>query len=234
MLTGEIVARAGRGQARGFSRPADLFPLLDTVVQILYRHEHPQTMLIDAATGRLPRIGTDAEGYGPYYGPAGTWRVSRVLLWGEEIGRDYGLEYDYVSDKDAVEINGNMYYVYRYVRTEDAVEVGPNPAAGVLALPKIWFSQDPGDTQTSLRYHVQAYKTHPQVLSDRVQLLIPDADGTHQTIVVPALMKLIEGQNHGNYMEAIEYIEQTLKPRLWDRMSAGAQGKRHKTTGRPY
>ena len=234
MLTGEILARAGKGQARGFSRPADLVPLLDTVVQVFYRHEHPQTMLFNGHNGRLPRIGTDATNYGPYYGPLNTWRVAKVLLWAEEIGRDYGLEYDFVTEKDVVELNGNRYFVYRYVRTEDAVELGPNPAVGEMALPKIWFSQDPGETRSARRYYVQAYKNHPRITSDRVQLLIPDSDGTHQTIIVPALMKLIEGQNHGNYVEAIEYIEQTLKPRLWARMSAGAQGKRHKTTGRPY
>jgi hypothetical protein len=64
--------------------------------------------------------------------------------------------------------------------------------------------------------------------------LIPDSDGAHQTIVIPALMKLIEGQNHGNYIEAVEYIEQTLKPRLWKTLGSGAQGKRRETVRRPW
>jgi len=133
-----------------------------------------------------------------------------------------------------VEINGNNYFVYRYVKTDDALEVGPDAPATDLPRPRIRFSQDPGTTVGEARYYLQAYRDHPAVTSNRVQLLIPDTDGAHATIVVPALMKLIEGENHGNYMEAIDYIEFKLKPRLWGYMSKGAQGKRHRTTGRPY
>jgi hypothetical protein len=232
MLTAEILVKAGKGQARGFSRPADLVPLYNTVVQVLYNHEHPQTLLRSASTGLLPTLSTTQGNMGPYYGPTNAWRVSNVLIWAEDIGMDYGLEYDYVDESDVVEVNGNQYYVYRYASSDDAVEVGPNPPVGVEARPIIRFSQDPGTT--TRRYYMQAYRKHPLITSDRIQTLIPDSDGTHETILVPGLMKLIEGQNHGNYMEAIEYIEQTLKPRLWARMSAGAQGKRHRTTGRPY
>lgn len=234
MLTAEILARAVKGQARGFSKPADVLPLYSTLCEVLYHHEHPQSMIIDNSTGRPPTIATQDEVFGPYYGPADSWCAAKLLIWAEQIGLDYGHEYDYVSKHDTIEVNGNEYFVYRYVRVEDAVEVGPDPAAGVESRPQIWFSQNPGDTTTNRRYHVMAYRKHPPITSDRIQTLIPDRDGSHQTILVPGLMKLIEGQNHGNYMEAIEYIEQTLKPRLWARMSKGAQGKRHRTTGRPY
>lgn len=227
MYTSEILARAIKGQAHGFSLPADVLPLLDTVVQILYKHECAQTMLIDPSTGRIPLLATTQGTLGPYLGPTDTWRIAKVLIDADtETNIDYGflLSDDLlIDDLDIVTISGNDYYVFPYVRTEDALEG---------ALPQLWFSKDP--TTTTTRYYLQCYKNHPKITSDRVQLRIPDSGGAHQTIVLPALMKLIEAQNHGNYMEGVEYIEQTMKPRLWSMMSKGAHGARHQTTRRPW
>jgi hypothetical protein len=228
MYTNEILARALKGQAHGYSMPADLLPLLNTAVQILYKHECPQTMLIDPTTGRPPILATTAGLFGPYLGPANTWRIGKVLIYHDDVTVDYGLvgllntAID-LDTTDVVTINGNEYYVFPYTRTEDALEG---------ALPQLWFTQDP--TTTTTQYYLQCYKQHPQITSDRVQLRIPDSGGAHQTIVLPALMKLIEGQNHGNYIEAVEYIEQTMKPRLWAMMGKGAHGARHQTTRRPW
>lgn len=229
MYTSEILARAGKGQARGFSRPADLVPLLNTAVQVLYKHECPQTMLL-GTTGRPPYLTTTALNYGPYNGPAGTWRVSNLLIWDEQadsfldyMRTDYGMNTDFLEARDFIKINGNRYFAWRHCHQEDALEGG---------LPQIMFSVDPGATTSY--FHMQAYRVHPAITSDRIQLQIPDSEGAHQTIVIPALIKMIEGQNHGNYIEAIEYIEQTLKPRLWKIMGSGAQGKRHETIRRPW
>lgn len=213
--------------AHGFSLPNDVLPLLNTAVQILYTHECAQTMLIDPATGRPPLLATTQGTLGPYLGPVDTWRIGKVLVNADtEDNADYGLliSDDLIIDTtDIVTISGNDYYVFQYTRTEDALEGGR---------PQLWFSQDPQTIAT--RYYLQCYKRHPKLTSDRVQLSIPDSGGAHQTIVVPALMKLIEAQNHGAYMEAVEYIEQQLKPRLWAMMSKGAHGARHQTTRRPW
>lgn len=227
MYTSEILARAIKGMAHGFSLPNDVLPLLDTAVKILYTHECAQTMFIDPTTGRPPLLVTTQGVLGPYLGPVGTWRIGKVLVNADtEDNADYGLllSDDLIIDTtDIITISGNDYHVFQFTRTEDALEG---------ALPQLWFSQDPQTTTT--RYYLQCYKAHPKITSDRVQLQIPDSGGAHQTIVVPALMKLIEAQNHGAYAEAVEYIEQNLKPRLWAMMSKGAHGARHQTTRRPW
>lgn len=228
MYTNEILARAVRGQAHGMSRQQDLIPLLNTVVQILYKAETPQSLLIDPSTGRIPVLATTQGSFGPYLGPVDTWRVANILVWSETYDRsDYGWSGTDLSDRineyDEIIINGNKYYRFNYIRTEDALEG---------ALPQMWFTCDPGTTTNY--YYVQAYKNHPAITSDRIQLQIPDAGGAHQTIVVPGLIRLLQAQNNGDYMEAIEYIEQTLKPRLYAMMGKGAHGNRRQTTPRPW
>lgn len=230
MYTSEILARANR-QAKGFSR-ADLISLLNTAVQILYTHETPQTMEVDGSTGFLPYLETTAGNLGPYEGPSNCWRVSNVLVRAPGAQyRDYGFSHSRLSDDDVVEINGHRYHVFRYVRSVDAAPGFVEEGVG-RGVPLLLFTVDPGTTTT--HYHLQAYWKHPEIESDRIQLRIPDAGGAHQTIVIPALIKLVEGQNHGNYIEAVEYIEQNLKPRLWKILGSGAQGKRRETTRRPW
>ena len=73
------------------------------------------------------------------------------------------------------------------------------------------------------------YKKTADIISDRIQLQIPDRDGAHWLYFFPAVMKWIEAQNHGNYMEAVGYIEDVLKPKIKEVLSSGATGHRHKT-----
>ena len=128
-----------------------------------------------------------------------------------------------VNTTDYKEFAGNRYYAYQFARTLDALE-------GVAA--QIIFSRNPGDTTETFR--LLMYKKPTEIDSDRIQLQIPDRDGSHLMYFFPAVMKMIEAQNSGNYMEAVAYIEDVLKPKMWEVLNSGAQGRRHKTQPQYY
>lgn len=222
---GEISDRVIRTNAQGFSESSDVWPVIDEVVDILYKQELPQTLYIDSTTGRPPLLETTDETY-EYDGPVGTWRVSNILLIGYDSGRDYNLETadvdTLINYNEPIVIAGIRFYPYYQITTTDALE-GERP--------KVRFSFNPGDT-TDL-FYVQAYKTPARVKSDRVQIPIPDANGAHWRIVLPCVLKLIEAQNNGNYVEAYEYIE-AMRGRLRNILCGGAQGRTHRVTCRPW
>jgi hypothetical protein len=222
MKTSELITLIIRAQAAGFTRSGDVLPMLREVVNILCKQEVAQFLYLDPATGRPQILTTVAGTMGPYDGPAGTWRVSNILLETPPNG-DYGYVNVAENGTEPIEINGRMYFPVYYVKCEDALED---------ALPQIYFSKDPGASTT--KYYMQAYKSPVQITSDRIQLPIPDSNGAHRSIVYPAVMALIEGQNNGNYAEAIHYIGNTLSPKLQSILDHGAQGKRHQVHVRPY
>ena len=137
-------------------------------------------------------------------------------------------DYDYsepplVNTVDYKEIAGNYYYEYQFVRTLDALE---DVSAQII------FSRNPGESTNKFR--LLMYKKPTEIDSDRIQLQIPDRDGSHRMFIFPAVMKFIEAQNNGNYMEAVDYIENTLKPKMWEVLNSGAQGRRHRTQPHYY
>lgn len=232
MLTNEILARA-LNQAQGFNRAADLVPLLNDVHNILCKHETDQfRFIMPTGLRSLPSLATTANRLGPYLGPVGTWRVSRIML-AYPLESDYGytfldntLQLPFVNTTERISINGNWYFPYPFIQTQDALEG---------ARPQVWFTRDPGTTAATgatARYYMDAYRIPTQITSDRIQLSIPDSDGAHRMIVFPCLMKLIEAQNNGNYAEAVDYIEM-MRDRLWEKLDGAYQGGDHKVQPRP-
>lgn len=225
--TKQILEWGLRGQAQGFSKAGDLIPLLNETVQLLCKWETPHFLYLDPTTGRPPALPTSKGIFGPYYGPSGTWRVSNVLTRGD-FQDDYGLSTSSMSNPVAnsmepIEIGGNYWYPYHPCSFNDALIGG---------LPTGYFSRDPGDSTT--KFYLQCYRTPTQITSDRIEIPIPDSNGAHRLVVFPAFMKLIEGQNHGNYVEAVEYILQNLTPRLWSILGGGAKGTHHRVFPRHY
>lgn len=228
--TGEIVSWIIKSQAEGFNRTADVLPIVNEVHKIFYKHEASQGVITDS-DGSLPRLVTTANTFeydAPTVNGQVPWCCSGISLR-EPISRDYNI-YDYqfsepppINTVEYMEWQGNYYYKYQFARTLDALED---------EVCKIIFSRNPGNTRNKFR--LLMYKKPREILSDRIQLQVPDRDGLHRMYFFPACMKLIEAQNHGNYMEAIDYIEKYLKPKVWKVMNSGAQGRRHRTMPRYF
>jgi len=227
---GQIATWVIKSQAKGFNRIADVLPIINEVHKIFYKHESSQGV-ITGSDGSLPELPTKTnvvEYDAPVVNGITPWCVSGVYLR-QPVSNDYNIldyqcsEPPLVNTVDYHEFGGNYYYEYQFVRTLDALE---DEGA------KIIFSRNPGTT-TSM-YHLLMYKKPREISSDRIQLQIPDRDGLHRMFFFPAVMKLIEAQNHGNYMEAVEYIENNLKPKVWKVMNSGAQGRKHRSQARYF
>ncbi|MFH1739955.1 MAG: hypothetical protein ABIH23_13170 [bacterium] len=229
MNTREILVAAER-LSKGYARANELLPILADAVDILMMHPCPQTMIVDPLTGLLPVLNTN-DGIYTYEAPALTlsgdtvnaYHVGAVLVNPETYLTDYNFSNIGVNDTEWVEIGGRYYYPYLNVKTYDGYN--RNPAV-------IVFSVNPGTTTGY--FYVQEYVYPPRIESDREEVPCPDRDGAHRMILLPTMMKLIEAEQHGNYTEAIEYINEYLKPKMWAILNAGAQGCEHRTIPRPY
>jgi hypothetical protein len=228
---GEIASQVIKSQAAGFNRENDVIPAINLVHKMVTNREVPQLVILDPATGSLPVLATQANILtyeAPVVNNLTPWCVSGVYTrWPNT--RDYGsVDYNYyepplVNTTDYKEFGGNYYYQYQFARTFDALE---DVAARIV------FSRDPGESDN--RFYLLMYRTTADILSDRIQLQIPDRDGAHMLYFFPAVMKWIEAQNHGNYMEAVDYIENVLKPKVKEVLSGGATGHRHRTQSLYY
>lgn len=228
--TSEIISWVIKRQAQGYNRVADVLPIINECHKLFYKHETSQAVITNS-NGRLPFLRTIKGVYeysAPVVNSSTPWSVAYVLLR-EPLSRDYNI-YDYqfsepppVNTVEYVEFGGNYYYPYQFVRTLDALEDQSC---------RIVFSRNPGNTTN--KFSLLMYRRPREILSDRIQLQLPDRDGAHMMYFFPAVMKMIEAQNHGNYMEAVEYIESYLKPKYWKVMNSGAQGRRHKTMSRYF
>jgi hypothetical protein len=225
--TGELVSWIKQAKS-GWARQNDIIPVIREVVNILCKVESAQFLILDTGTGRPPLLSTTQYNFGPYAGPTGSWRVSQIML--KEPAFDYGSKEDaiyaekpYVNTSEPIEINGNWYYPFPFVSSVDAING---------ALPQIMFSRDPGTNDA--KYYQRAYRSPVQIMSDRIQLPIPDSYGCHRLYVLPACLALIEAMDHGNYADGLVYIEGTIKPLMWKVLNGGEQGKRHRVTMRPY
>ena len=123
--TGEIASWIKTAKS-GWARENDIIPIIREVVNILMKQETAQTLIIDPATGRLPTLATTDSTFGPYNGPASSWRVSNILL--KEPTNDYQhlqnydslyTELPHVNTSERMEINGNWYYPFNFVHKKN-------------------------------------------------------------------------------------------------------------------
>ena len=214
----------------GWARENDIIPIIRDAVNIFCKTENKRSLIINPATGRPFTLTTTDFGYGPYDGPAGSWRVTRILL--KQPIQDYGLYYDYDSEysekpylntTEPIEITGNWYYPFNFAKGEDALDG---------SLPQIEFSRNPGATTD--RYYMQAYRLPTQITSDRQVIPIPDSYGAHRAYLLPACLALIEAMDHGDYQKTVAYIETAMKPLVWKVLNKGFGGGRNRVTPRPW
>lgn len=235
MATTNQIAAWIVGAAAGYSRSSDVIPIINEVHSLLCKQEVGHFLIIDPTTGRPPTFDTVAGTYqytAPTVGSGASlqtpWRVANVLRLVDDLVNydyryhDYGFDQENVSEY--IEIGGRYYYPYFQCQAYDRID-SSSPA-------RIIFSSDP--QTTSGRFYVQEYREPRAILSDRIQLEIPDVKGAHRALFFPACMKYIEGINHGNYEEAIKYIDEEVSPKIRDIFNGGAKGRRHRTMPRPY
>ena len=93
--TGQIAAWVIKRQAQGYSRTADVIPLINEVHKIFYKHECSQGVITgpDGGLPFLPTTNNNIQYAAPVVGGITPWCISGVFLrWPN--AQDYG-RYDY-------------------------------------------------------------------------------------------------------------------------------------------
>jgi len=169
-----------------------------------------QLLIFDETTGKLPLLTTVSGTFAYYVDPAVSF-VDGVLFENEAQSflSDYGRE---IVVPEYLSIAGIQYIRIPFVRTWPATD---------SANAKILFTKNPGDTTD--RYFLRTYRRPATLDSDSIPLLIPPP--YDELYLLPATAKLVEGANHGNYIEARTAIIREFKPLMWQAFNEGEQGQ---------
>jgi hypothetical protein len=208
--------------------PRGLRHYLNTAHRMLRQCEAEQMVYIDETTGKLPYLTTTA-GVFAYTLPDNCWKLSAVFveqgvssqLLDPYGSTDYGFR---VSTAGKVEWHTFSDIIYRrvlLVRSWPCTE---------LANARLVFMGDPGDSTAV--YNLRYFKRATDIVSDSIQI---DIEPPHdEMILLPATCKLIEGIQHGNYLEARKEILTVWKPLYWKEMNSSEQGFDMNTDDRGY
>lgn len=201
-------------QFKGWNRDGDrgILPYLNIAQRILCSVEADQLLIIDESTGKLPTI-TTTSGVYSYNLPATVNFVSQILIESSNY-----LSYDYGNSSrrqqrpvESYNISGISYYVYPNIRSYPANETSQA---------KVVFVSDPGTTEDFYRY--MGYILPNDLVSESIAISIPPP--YDYTILLPAAAKLLEGVQHGNYIDAIAYITKEFLPEMHKVFNRGAFG----------
>jgi len=180
-----------------------------------------QLLLFDDSTGELPALPTTAGLYAYFTAPEVSF-VDEVLLEAQSLNsggiQDYGnLAY---RKPEYRSISGVTYVRVPYIRTWPATD---------STNAKILFTRDPG---TSTLYKLRSYRRPATLDSDSIELTIPPP--YDELYLLPATGKLIEGVNHGNYIEARASLIREFKPLMWEAFNLGEQGQDNEPEDRGF
>lgn len=218
-------------QAEGWNRTGQkgLLEVLDQAEDILYKQELDQTIAY-RTDGSLPYISTTSETYDYTLNQATTglsddiWRVGNVLVKPPfsnqllaAIRVEYGITPNLRQPVKAMEYNGVEYFRYFQISTTDALRNGH---------PTLRFKANPGSTTKD--FYLLCFKKRQSFTSENIASSLPEQ--LHIPVLLPAAMKLVEGYQNGNILEAIEFIEKKFKPLVCKEMSKGEQGVEHSIT----
>lgn len=211
-------------QFKGWNRDGErgILRYLDVAHQILCNVETDERVIMDTSAGGLPGI-TTVDGTYEYTMPSNVGYVSKVgvessltsTVSGTALstltGLDYGTRRGTYTPIEYFKFGGIEYIRIPYIRTYQA---------GETAYAKVLFTVNPGDT-TSL-YKYVAFKKPVSLTSDSIQHeIVPPFDDLY---LLPATVKLLEGIEHGNYMEARAVIVNQIVPAYAKAMRVGEQG----------
>jgi len=177
-------------------------PLLNEAHKMLLYDEIEQRLVLE--DGDFPFLVTTDSVY-QYNLPVACSVLTAVVVDAEEtIDSDFHIE-DYRN-------NGKHYYRILDVNSREAT----NDDAAILN----FIGVNPGDT-TEL-YRLVYYEAPINIASDVIQHQMPGS--CDMEFLMPATIKLIEGIDHGNIIEARQYIYEVIKPQFKARMSRSDQG----------
>jgi hypothetical protein len=187
--------------------------LLNEAHRILLTAQKEQNILLDTTTGELPFF-TTVDGTYNYSAPTNVWLIGGVVVDDPDDLPDTP-NVNYLREWKTHEevISGIQYYMISNVRTQAA-------RRGVAAS-LTFMGMNPGDS-TAL-YRRFAYRLPTEITSDAVQHEMPGC--TDMDYLMPATMKLIDAiDDHAKMEQARQYIEQSLKPKMWTELDEGEQG----------
>lgn len=209
-----------------------ILPHLNAAHAILKTAKGEQNVYFDEASGRLPYLVTTDSDY-DYDCGDNIWLLDGLLveveiaantsgtLLSTLTGFDYGTRRGTSKGVQYETLAGIQYIRVPYVRSWPATET---------ANCRLMFTANPGTTTTF--YSLYGYRKPVQILSDTVQIEIePPWDYMY---LLPATAKLIEGIQHGNYVEARNYVLNVLKPAYQKEINAGEQGFDYETDDRGF
>lgn len=180
-------------------------PLLNEAHKLLLYNELEQRVVIDAATGQLPYLTTQDEVY-QYNLPDNCSILRALLIDFSEIRNDYPWSYE------DFEVDGRRYYRILNIISREATNI----ANAQLTFRGV----NPGDTDDIFKLYY--FETPINITSDRVQHQMPGSADIEY--LMPATIKLIEGIDHGNIIEARQYIVEVIKPQFIKTLNRGEQG----------
>ena len=208
--------------------PRGVLHYIDAAHKLFRQVECEQTVYYDETTGNLPLLTTTAGTYS-YSLPANCWKLAAVLVESGVTGSlldsysnaDYGIRTAVSKKIEPVTISGVDYLRIVNVRSWPSTE---------SAVARVMFTDDPGDTTTV--YNIKYYKKPADITSDTIPIEIePPWD---EMFFVPAVCKLIEGIEHGNYAEARMEILKVWLPQYIKKLNGGEQGFDQDTENRGY
>jgi hypothetical protein len=188
-----------------------------------------QLLIFDTTTGKLPIIATTTSVF-EYTMPAEVSFVDEVLVEAGDANfsnlqtlsyQDYGRTSRSAYLPEYRTIAGIEYLRIRFIRSWPASE---------SSNARILFTKNPGTAAAS--YRRRSYRWPATLESDAIELTIPPP--YDELYLLPAVGKLIEGVNHGNYIEARSAIVRDFKPLMWAAFNTGEQGKDYEPEERGF
>jgi len=205
-----------------------LIHYLDVAHRLLLSAEAEQRVFIDETNGRLPFL-TTVEGTFDYALPDNCWKLAAVYV---EAGTNSSV------------LNRFRYLDYGWWRRQSLpLEYEVFGGISFLKIPYIrswpwnetqnarlaWLA-DPGDSTDV--YSLKYYLLPTPIISDSIQIQIePPWD---EMFLLPATCKLVEGIQHGNYLEARAEVMSVIRPAYWAEQNSGEQGFDYEAESRGF
>jgi len=179
--------------------------LLNEAHKLLLYNEIEQRIVIDPATGDYPFLVTQDNVF-QYDLPLNCSILKALLIDFVSIRDDYPWTYEDFESK------GRRYYRILNINSREAT----NNAPAFMN----FIGVNPGDTTEKFRLYY--YESPVNITSDAVQHQMPGS--ADMEFLLPATIKLIEGMDHGNIIEARQYINEVIKPEFLKTLDRGEQG----------
>lgn len=232
MTTQELLAIIAE-QFKGWNIDGErgILPHLNAAHHMLLAQESEQNVYYDESSGELPSL-TTTDGTYNYDCDDNLWKLGGIYVRVNDIDSSTGVlidmtGFDYGTrryNKRAPEykvLGGINYLRVPYIRSWVSTET---------ANARLAFTENPGDT--SDYYRQFGWKKPTQIISDSIQIDIPPP--WDYQYLLPATCKLLEGVQHGNYLDTQQYVIGVLKPRLWLDMNGGEQGFDYEADARGF